>query len=144
LHYSRESYRGAILGLIDHALSYGFDHERGGLAAFGPVSGHVLSAGDLPANRLSKSWWAQAEMLNALAYAYEWTRQRKYLDAFEKLFDWIWTYQIDHECGDWYQDVSWDSGKPLTTDKGREWKTAFHASRALIQASQVIDRIIGA
>jgi mannobiose 2-epimerase len=142
LHYSRESYRGVILGLIDHGLQYGFDQERGGLAAFGPVSGHVLSAGDLPANRLSKSWWAQAEMLNALAYAYEWTRLPKYLEAFEKLFAWIWTYQIDHECGDWYQDVSWGSGKPLTTEKGREWKTAFHASRALIQVSQAIDRII--
>ncbi len=144
LHYSRESYRGVILGLIDHALRFGFDQERGGLAAFGPLSGHVLSAGDLPANRLLKSWWAQAEMLNALAYAYEWTRLPKYLEAFERLFAWIWRHQIDHECGDWYQDVSWDTGEALTTEKGREWKTAFHASRALIQASQVIDRILSA
>ena len=142
LRYSRESYKKAILGLIDHALSFGFDQERGGLAAFGPMSGHVLNASDLPSSRLSKVWWAQAEMLNALAYAYEWTRQRQYLDAFAKLFDWIWTYQIDHECGDWYHDVSWDSGMPLTLEKGLEWKTAFHASRALIQASQVIERII--
>ena len=144
LHYSRETYQGAILGLIDHALNNGFDQERGGLAAFGPLNGHVLSAGDLPANRLLKSWWAQAEMLNALVYAYEWTRQDKYLEAFEKLFDWIWRHQIDHECGDWYQDLFWDSGKPVTTEKGREWKTAFHASRALMQASQAIDRIISA
>jgi mannose/cellobiose epimerase-like protein (N-acyl-D-glucosamine 2-epimerase family) len=87
-------------------------------------------------------WWAQAEMLNALAMPMN-GPQDKYLDAFEKLFDWIWTYQIDHECGDWYQDVSWD-GEPTTMEKGREWKTAFHASRALMQASQVIDRIISA
>jgi mannobiose 2-epimerase len=142
LHYSRESYRRVILGLIDHALSYGFDQERGGLAAFGPLSSHVLNASDLPASRLSKAWWAQAEMLNALAYVYEWTWQRQYLDAFVKLFDWIWTSQIDHECGDWYAVVCWDSGEPSTTEKGWEWKTAFHASRALIQASQVIGRIV--
>ncbi len=142
LRYSRGSYENAILGLIDHALSNGFDQERGGLAAFGPMSGHVLNAGNLPVSRLSKTWWAQAEMLNALAYAFEWTRQRQYLDALVKLFDWIWTFQIDHECGDWYHEVSWDSGKPLTMEKGLEWKTAFHASRALIQVSQVIDRII--
>ena len=144
LHYPRESYAKPILGLIDHALSCGFDRERGGLAAFGPLSGHVLDAGDLPPGRLSKAWWAQAEMLNALAYAYEWTMRREYLDAFVKQFDWIWAYQIDHECGDWYQDVAWDSGKPLTTEKGGEWKTAFHASRALIQASQVIGRVTAA
>jgi mannose/cellobiose epimerase-like protein (N-acyl-D-glucosamine 2-epimerase family) len=140
LGYSREAYRGPILGLINHALRYGFDRQRGGLAAFGPLSGHVLRAGDLPASRLSKPWWAQAEMLNALAFAYEWTRRRKYLEAFVKLFNWIWSCQIDHECGDWYQDVSWD-GKPLTMEKGGEWKTAFHAGRALIQAAQVIERI---
>jgi len=142
LGYSRESYRKPIIGLIDHSLTYGFDNQRGGLAAFGPLKGHVLDASDFPATRLSKSWWAQAEMLNALIYAYEWTRQRKYFDAFVQLFEWIWTYQIDHECGDWYQDVDWDSGKPMTTNKGAEWKTAFHASRALIQTSQAIDRII--
>jgi mannose/cellobiose epimerase-like protein (N-acyl-D-glucosamine 2-epimerase family) len=140
LRYSREAYRGPILGLIDHALRYGFDRERGGLAAFGPLSGHVLGAEDLPARRLSKTWWAQAEMLNALAYAYEWTGERRYLDGFLRLFDWIWTCQIDHEYGDWYQEVDWD-GEPLSLEKGGEWKTAFHASRALIQASQVIERI---
>jgi mannose/cellobiose epimerase-like protein (N-acyl-D-glucosamine 2-epimerase family) len=142
LHYSRDSYAKPILGLIDHALDYGFDWQRGGLAAFGPMKGHVVVAGGLPARRLSKSWWAQAEMLNALAYAYEWTRRRQYLEAFVKLFDWIWEFQIDHECGDWFQDVSWDSAKPLTLEKGLEWKTAFHASRALIQASQTIERML--
>ena len=142
LHHPRESYRRAILGLIDHTLRCGFDQERGGVAAFGPLKGHVLHAEELPARRLLKSWWAQAEMLNALAYAYEWTREPGYLDALVKLFGWIWAYQIDHEYGDWYQDVYWDSGKPLTTEKGGEWKTAFHASRALIQTSQVIDRIV--
>ena len=142
LHHPRESYRRAILGLIDHSLRFGFDQQRGGVAAFGPLRGHVLCAEDLPARRLWKSWWAQAELLNALAYAYEWTREPEYLDALVKLFGWIWNYQIDHECGDWYQDVYWDSGKPLTTEKGGEWKTAFHASRALIQTSQAIDRIV--
>jgi mannobiose 2-epimerase len=143
LRYPRESCKTAVLGLIDHGLRYGFDHERGGLAAFGPLSGHVLDAADLPPSRFNKSWWAQAEMLNALGYAYEWTRQRTYLDAFLKLFDWIWTCQIDHECGDWFQDTRWDSGTPLTLEKGLEWKTAFHASRALIQTSQMIDRVRG-
>jgi len=144
LHYSREAYKTTILGIIDHALSYGFDKERGGLAAFGPMKGHVLKAIDLPENRLLKVWWEQAEMLNALIYAYEWTKESKYFDAFVKLFQWIWTYQIDHEYGDWYQYVYWNSGRPLTTDKGSGWKTAFHTSRALIQVSQVIDKIFRA
>ncbi len=142
LNFSRDAYRTVILGLIDHAMNYGFDRERGGLAAFGPMKGHVLEAFDVPKEGLLKVWWEQAEMLNALAYAYEWTKERHYYDALIKLFQWIWTYQIDHEYGGWYLDVDWSSGKPSTTDKGAEWKTAFHSSRALIQLSRVIDRIL--
>lgn len=143
LHLPRETYRKTILGLIDHALAFGFDKGRGGLAAFGPINGHVLEAVDLPEERLLKVWWEQAEMVNALIYAYEWTKDSRYFDAFAKIFEWIWTYQIDHEYGGWYQDVGWTSGKPSTTDKGAEWKTAFHTSRSLIQLSKVIDRILG-
>ena len=144
LKYPKEAYRIPIIGLIDHALDFGFDKKKGGLAAFGPFQGHVLEATDLPEKRLNKVWWEQAEMLNALIYVYERTRESKYFDAFVKLFDWIWTYQIDHEYGGWYQDVYWDSGKPVTTDKGSEWKTAFHTSRALMQVIQVINKIIQA
>jgi mannobiose 2-epimerase len=138
-----DTWRPAVLGLVDHALEWGFDHERGGLAAFGPVRGHVLRAGELPARRLFKSWWAQAEMLNALGHAYELSGQRPYLEAFLLLFDWIWRHQIDHECGDWYPEVAWDTGRPLTLEKGPEWKTAFHASRALLLAGRFIQRVTG-
>ncbi|MFX0060380.1 MAG: hypothetical protein ACFE8J_18945, partial [Candidatus Heimdallarchaeota archaeon] len=70
------------------------------------------------------------------------TEESKYLNAFVKLFDWVWTYQIDHEWGGWYQDVHWESGKPVTTEKGREWKTSFHTSRALIRISTALRRMI--
>jgi mannose/cellobiose epimerase-like protein (N-acyl-D-glucosamine 2-epimerase family) len=143
LGLARDKYRGPILGLIDHALDFGFDHERGGLAAYGPPTGHVLHATDLPDNRLVKTWWAQAEMLNALIAAWEWTEDDKYLRAFVKLFDWVQARQIDHECGDWYQEVEWATGRPLILDKGREFKTAFHAGRALIRVIDGLTRILG-
>ena len=126
-------YDHTALGLIDHALAFGFDHERGGLAANGPITGPVLDAAYLGAERLNKSWWAQAELLNALCSAFSRTGERRYFDALLKTFDWIYRFQIDHEYGDWYQDTRWDTGAPLTTDKGGEFKTSFHAGRALIQ-----------
>ncbi len=142
LHESRENYRSTILGLIDHGLDFGFDHARGGLAAYGPMTGIVTDAFDMNTNRLFKTWWAQAEMLNALIDAYQWTEESKYLNAVVKLFDWVWTYQIDHECGGWYQDVHWENGEPVTTDKGREWKTSFHTSRALIRISTALRKMV--
>jgi mannobiose 2-epimerase len=130
---STEPYHAVARGLVDHALNYGFDWERGGLAANGPDTGSILNAEALGPDRLFKPWWAQAELLNALCYVCSSFDERRYFDALVKTFDWIYQFQIDHEYGDWYSDVDWETGKPLTTDKGGEFKTAFHAGRALIR-----------
>lgn len=135
LGLSRETYRDAVLGLVNHALEFGFDEERGGIAALGPMRGHVIDADELGPERLAKTWWAQAELLNALVDLFLWTREERYLAALSATFDWIYCYQIDHECGDWFQETDWHTGRPLTLDKGGEWKTAFHAARALIRLS---------
>ena len=138
----RETYRATVLGLIDHAVEFGFDRERGGLAAFGPLTGRVADAVELGKGRLLKSWWAQAELLNALILAFAYTENRKYLEAFLKQFDWVHGRQIDHECGDWYQDTDWESGRPLHTDKGREFKTSFHAARTLMRVGDWIQAVL--
>lgn len=134
----RQRYLPAALRLVDHALEFGFDHEKGGLGAYGPLIGATSQAVDLEPDRLLRSWWAQAEMLNALTCVYSCTRDPKYLKALFSLFDWIDRFQIDHECGDWYQDVYWESGQPVTTDKGGEFKTSFHAGRALIRTAEAL------
>ncbi len=133
-------YDQSALGLLDHALTYGFDTEQGGLAANGPVAGAVLHASELGEERLHKSWWAQAELLNALCSAFSRTGRKHYFDALVKTFNWVHRYQVDHECGDWYQDTRWDTGAPVTTDKGREFKTAFHAGRALIRLDDALGK----
>ena len=133
LQESKDMYHRTALGLIDHALAFGFDHARGGLAANGPLSGSIVDAVELGEDRLLKPWWTQAELLNALCDAFRRTGDHRYFEALAKTFDWIYRHQIDHECGDWYQDTRWDTGAPTTTDKGGEFKTAFHAGRALIR-----------
>jgi len=130
----REPIRRRVLGLIDHALVFGFDHWRGGLAQYGPPAGAVGLAVYLPADRLTKHWWQQAEMLVASLEAYRWTGAAKYLIAFERQFDWIWRYQTDHDGGDWYEATTWD-GRPLRLEKGHDWKDPYHNARALMEAS---------
>ena len=133
--------RAPILGLVDHALNFGFDWERGGLAAYGPMSGPVTEAGAFPEDRLVKTWWAQAELMNALVDTYAWTGEARYLHALSKLWDWIWNCQMDHEYGDWFAEVDARTGVPLTTDKGGEFKTAFHVSRALIRTIEGLTKL---
>jgi len=128
-----------VLGMIDHALAYGCDPERGGVALYGPLTGHVADS-SLPASRLTKSWWEQAEMLVALAEIFDRTRDEKYLRALLRELDWVWRYQIDHERGDWYEKVSWE-GRPLVSNKGHSWKCAYHNARALMRVSRALRRM---
>ncbi|HYM70037.1 MAG TPA: AGE family epimerase/isomerase [bacterium] len=139
----REPARGPILDLIDHALAYGFDHTRGGLAQYGPPAGAVRHAVYLPVERLTRVWWQQAEMLVAALEAYRWTGAARYRVAFEKQFDWIWRYQTDHDGGDWYEATAWRDGRPLRLDKGHAWKDPYHNARALMEVSRQI-RALGA
>lgn len=134
------SYQKQIFGLIDHALKYGFDTLQGGVAAYGPATGGVADS-KLPKRCLLKAWWEQAEALNAFLAAYERTQDVRYLDAFTKTFEWCWDNQIDHEYGGWYQDIDPDTDKPVTTDKGNEFKTDFHAIRAMIRICNAVRRM---
>ena len=98
-----EQVRSDVLGLIDHALDFGFDHRHGGLALAGPPQAEARYAWYLGADVCIKRWWEQAEMLVATLAAYELTGQARYLRAFERQFDWVWTHQIDHQNGDWFE-----------------------------------------
>lgn len=126
-------YEETILRLIDHALENGFDHTVGGLASYGPLSGSVAHEPAYPPEASVRAWWIQAELLNALFDAIALTGADRYRRAFIKQCEWIWKRQIDHECGDWYLEIDPTTGAPLTTEKGGEWKTAFHVSRALMR-----------
>jgi mannobiose 2-epimerase len=121
--------------LVDHALAYGFDRRWGGVATGGPPVGNAWLAWYLPSQRRVKRWWDQAEMLVAILVAYRLTREPRYLTAFARQFDWVWTHQIDHEGGDWVETAARD-GRPLSLVKGHAWKDPYHGARALMEVSR--------
>jgi mannobiose 2-epimerase len=130
-----ERIRENVLALVDHALDYGFDHRRGGLAQVGPPVGETRLAWYLPAERLVKRWWEQAEMLVATLFAYQWTGQPRYLIAFERQFDWVWRCQLDPEDGDWFETPASPAGRPLSF-VSHDWNEPYHGARALMEVSQ--------
>jgi len=130
--------RETALAAIDHALAYGFDWRRGGLARCGPPRGHVANAVYLGSRRLDKVWWAQAELLVATIEAYRLTGAAAYFGAFQKQFDWIWTHQADREAGSWFEATTWRDGRPLSFTKGDAGRCPFHETRALIRVSRAL------
>lgn len=133
-----EAVREKAFELVDQALASGFDWQRGGLARYGPPRGHVVPAVYLGRRRLDKIWWAQAELLVAAIEAYRLTGAARYLDAFAKQSDWIFTRQTDREAGGWFEATTWRDGRPIGFTKGDGWRCPFHETRALVRVSRAL------
>ena len=109
---------------LDHALKYGYDHNRGGLYSRG--------FDDQPATETDKIWWVQAEMLAALTDALKHQPNPAYAEALDKLVQFIETYQADPKDGIWLDTVTAE-GKPKVATKAHNWKANYHDVRAMVK-----------
>jgi len=119
--------------LVDHAMQYGWDSQRGGLYNAGPLNADGVVTGGL---RTEKVWWVQAEHLNALLLQHEHVGKEttRYWDAFLKQWDWITRYQIDPTHGGWWPTVRED-GTPASRVKADMWTECYHQARAMLNVS---------
>ena len=109
---------------LDHALKYGYDHQRGGL--------YNRGADDQPATQTDKVWWVQSEMMAALADALKHQPDPAHARALEQLVHFINDYQADPADGIWLETVTAE-GKPKNTAKASSWKANYHDVRGLIK-----------
>ena len=119
--------------LVDHAMQYGWDHERGGLYDAGVMNDDGVVTGGL---RTEKIWWVEAEHLNALLLQHEHVGREtaKYWDAFVRQWVWISQFQIDHTNGGWWPTVLAD-GTPASRVKADAWTECYHQGRAMLNVS---------
>jgi hypothetical protein len=82
---------------LEHALKYGYDHDRGGLYSRG--------FDNQPATDTDKVWWVQAEMLAALTDGIKHKENPAYSEALDKLLQFITTYQANPADGIWLDTV---------------------------------------
>ncbi len=117
--------------LTDHALAYGWDEKMGGIYGDGTATGKPEDT--------KKEWWVEFEALNSFLLLHEQYGKQTdvYFKDFQRQWQYLKDYQIDHEYGGVYELVD-ANGKPMTYDKGSIWKAAYHDSRALLN---VIDRL---
>jgi len=120
--------------MTDHALK-GWDNERGGLYDGGY---YYEEGGELEILMESKNWWAQAETLNTLlimADKYP-DDPQGYFSKFQKQWNYIHTYLIDHEHGGWFSAGLDNSPQVKEQRKSHIWKTPYHTGRALLNCVQ--------
>jgi mannobiose 2-epimerase len=109
---------------LQHALKYGYDHERGGLYSRG--------VGDQPAKDKDKIWWVESEMLAALADGLAHKPNAEYSKALDSLLEFISKYQANPTDRIWYDTVTAE-GKPKGTAKAHNWKANYHDVRGMLK-----------
>jgi cellobiose epimerase len=116
--------------MLDHSLQNGWDTKLGG---FYDEGYYFKDSSKISIIKDSKNWWAQAEGLNTLLLmADKYPNDRwNYYDHFKKLWNYVQTYMIDHEYGDWYEEGLDREPERRTALKGHIWKATYHQSRAL-------------
>jgi cellobiose epimerase len=134
-----ERYWVAARKLVDHAMQYGWDGERGGLYDSGAMTADGVVTGNL---RKEKIWWVEAEHLNALLLQHEHVCKEtpKYWNTFVKQWDWIQTYQVDHTNGGWWPTVS-EIGTPASRVKADQWTECYHQGRAMLSVSERLRKL---
>jgi cellobiose epimerase len=120
--------------LVDHALAYGWDENRGGFYGDGTTFGKPED--------IRKEWWVEMEGLNSLLLMHEkYGRETDlYFKAFQKQWQFIKNYQVDPEFHGVYQMVGPD-GITAPGGKGGIWKAAYHDGRALLNVSERLRRL---
>jgi len=120
--------------LVDHALAYGWDENLGGFYRAGTTHGQTE-------DRL-KEWWVQVEGLNALLLMHDRYGQQTdvYFKAFQRQWQFIKENQLDPEYRGLYELVGPD-GKPVSHNKGRIWKEAYHEGRAMMNVTARLHKL---
>ena len=89
--------------------------------------------------RPEKTWWAQAEMLNAMLMfsTFYPDDAHHYAQRAAETWHYIQTYQIDSEHGGWYENGLDANPESEKWPKSHIWKGAYHNSRALLNVRLV-------
>jgi cellobiose epimerase len=117
--------------MVDHSLLSGWDKSAGG---FYEAGYYFKSQDTVTIIKDTKNWWAQAEGMNSLLMMAELfpNDPHNYKSLFLKEWEYIKTYLIDHEHGDWYPNgIDKEPGEKLAM-KAQIWKGNYHNSRALM------------
>ena len=123
--------------LTDHTIKNGFDKKVGG---FYDAGYYFKDKTNITIIKDTKNWWAQAEGLNTLLLmADQYPKDSlNYFNLFQKQWNYINKYIIDHEHGEWYMGGLDKEPDMKTAQKGQIWKASYHQFRAL---SNIVQRL---
>ena len=125
------------LRILDWSWDWGWDKQYGGIINF-------RDCRNLPPQDYSqdmKFWWPQTEAIIATLYAYEATKDDKYLIMHKQISDWTYAHFPDEEFGEWYGYLHRD-GTVAQPAKGNIFKGPFHIPRMMVKSYQLCNLLL--
>jgi cellobiose epimerase len=121
--------------MVNHALKHGWDQKVGGF-----YDGGYYFKGDKYCTIVkdTKNWWSQAEGLNALLlFAKIFPNNPRYYTYFLRQWEYIKSFVIDTEGGDWFEGGIDKESDFRTGPKSHMWKCTYHTGRSLMNCSTI-------
>ncbi len=134
----RRNDKALINKCVEIALSViekGWDKEYGGIFYF-------LDSKGAPQQKLEwdqKLWWVHLESSIAMIKGYQLTGNKKCLEWFEKLDEYMWSHFKDPLYPEWFGYLN-RRGEMLLPLKGGKWKGCFHVPRGLFEIWQILEK----
>ena len=130
---SVEPYKPLFKLLLDNAVKYGVDFEKGGIYRDGLRKGGALV--------LEKEWWQHTEALVGFLEGYELFNDIRYYEAFQKIWGFVDSKMINHQVGEWRRLLDRD-GKVIDGSIGNEWKVAYHSGRSMMECDKRLHKLM--
>ena len=125
------------LTILDWSWEWGWDKEYGGIINF-------RDCRNLPPQDYAQEmhyWWPQPEAIIASLYAYQATKDEKYLAMHRQVSDWTYAHFPDHEFGEWYGYLHRD-GTVSQPAKGNIFKGPFHIPRMMTKGYELCRELL--
>jgi mannobiose 2-epimerase len=94
----------------------------------------------------TKQWWPQAEAAVGFLNAYQLSGASHFLDAAVGSWDFIETYLVDRDHGEWLRYVERDHGRPQGSGESDAkvsfWKCPYHNGRACMELTERLHKLI--
>lgn len=124
------------LQILDWSWEWGWDKEYGGIINF-------RDCRNLPVQDYSqdmKFWWPQTETIIASLYAYQATKDEKYIAMHKQISEWTYAHFPDKGYGEWFGYLHRD-GTVAQPAKGNIFKGPFHIPRMMIRSYTLCEEL---
>lgn len=127
-----EKLKPVIRKLSETAYKHAYDEEHGCL--YNEREGEKVDK--------QRIWWVQAEAVVGFYNAWQQNRENKtYLQATEKVWNYILTRQVDTRSGEWFESVKEDGTIDVKQGLVHEWKCPYHNGRMCMEMIRRLENL---